>query len=87
MAVFKQCKFYLALGIVTNVTIDTLCDIMTSPKSASPLSSLAAVNTFALSNSNQTCLSFTYDDMIKDYRSKDWNSSAGAGGRSVTIRS
>ena len=70
-------------GIITNVTIDTLCDIMTSPKASSPLAALASVNTFMLTNSNETCLSFTYDDMIKDFRNKEWNSNAGAGGRLV----
>jgi hypothetical protein len=69
-------------GIATNVTIDTLCDLMTS-STASPLASLAAVNSFTLNVTNQSCLSFAYDDMIKDFRSKEWNSSAGAGGRSV----
>jgi hypothetical protein len=63
------------------VTIDVLCGLMTSPKAASPLAALASVNTFMLDNSKESCLNFAYDDMIKDLRSKEWNSEAGAGGR------
>ncbi len=67
-------------GITSNVTIDTVCDVITSQKS-SPLAGLAALNTFTLKATNQTCLSYSYDEMIQDFRNKEWNSSAEPGGR------
>ncbi|XP_052232753.1 putative serine protease F56F10.1 [Dreissena polymorpha] len=68
-----------ALG--TNITIDTLCEIMTDFTRGDPVQRYADVNSLTLKTYGQTCLDYTYTKMIADMKKTDWNSSAGEGGR------
>lgn len=65
----------------SNITIDTLCDMMTNPSYGSPLSRYAAVNNILLEATGEKCLDFKYEKLLKDMRSTNWNSSASAGGK------
>ena len=48
-----------------NVTIDTVCDIMTSTRAGSELDRLALVNDLSLKMSGQKCLDHTYQSEVK----------------------
>lgn len=52
----------------SNVTIDTLCGIMTDVKNGSALDRLGRINSLLLDAYEQKCLDYKYDKMIKDLR-------------------
>ncbi|KAL4235486.1 Thymus-specific serine protease [Mactra antiquata] len=68
-------------AIGTDITLDTLCDIMTDFTRGTPIQRYADVNTLILNTYSQPCLDYTYDNLIKDMRKTDWTSDAGEGGR------
>ncbi|KAI4469655.1 protease s28 pro-x carboxypeptidase-related [Holotrichia oblita] len=70
----------------SNITIDTLCDIMDNDKLGPPIDRLAAVNTLILDAYNQTCLDYKYDKMIGQYRNISWDSETSEGGRQWTYQ-
>jgi hypothetical protein len=63
-----------------NVTIDTVCDIMTDKSKGSAVSRYAAVNSLILSVYDQKCLDYKYDKMIKNYRNVSWDAEMSEGG-------
>lgn len=69
----------------TNITIDTLCSIMTSPV-GTPLQRYAQVNNLLLDAYSQTCQDFKYDKMIETLRGTSWSSGAAEGGRQWTYQ-
>ncbi|KAF5295491.1 hypothetical protein FQR65_LT10479 [Abscondita terminalis] len=71
---------------ISNITIDTLCDIMTSKDKGSPIDRLAAVNSLLLDATNMKCLSYKYDEMIKELRDISWGSAMAEGGRQWTYQ-
>jgi len=77
-------KFEGAVG--TNITIDTVCNIMEDSTKGSPLDRYALVNSLLLQTYQQKCVDFKYDKMIDDLRLTDWNSSAAEGGRQWTYQ-
>ena len=68
-------------AIGTNITIDTLCGIMTNISLGQPLNRYAAVNDLTLNTYKQKCLDFKYSNMVEGLKKTDWNSSAAEGGR------
>lgn len=65
------------------ITIDDLCAIMVNETIGVPVMRLAAINTLLLNATNQTCLDYNYDNMIKAMRNTSW---AGEGGESFNFR-
>ncbi|XP_075991129.1 putative serine protease K12H4.7 [Anticarsia gemmatalis] len=60
-----------------NLTINTVCNMLTADGSVPAYKKLAAFNSVVLDKTNQTCLDYSYDNMIKDLRNMTWP----AGGR------
>ncbi|XP_005092643.1 putative serine protease K12H4.7 [Aplysia californica] len=73
-------------AVGTNITIDTLCGIMTDTSKGSPTERYAAVNSLMLKTYSQKCQDFKYDKMIDEMRQTQWNSSAAEGGRQWTYQ-
>jgi hypothetical protein len=63
-----------------NITIDTVCDIMTNGSLGSAVSRYAAVNELLMTTYEQKCMDYKYDNMIKEYQNVSWDSSTAAGG-------
>ena len=68
-------------AVGTNITIDTLCGVMSNMKLGDPVSRYAAVNAMMLLIYGEKCLDFSYKKMIDDLKKEDWNSSAAEGGK------
>ena len=64
----------------TNITIDTLCGVMTNKSLGQEIYRYAAVNNLILHTYEQKCLDFSYANMINYLKKTAWNSSAGKGG-------
>lgn len=73
-------RFYIQGAIGTNITIDTLCGIMSNDSLGQPLYRYAVVNNLTLDTYGEKCLDFSYANMINDLKKTEWNSSAGVGG-------
>ena len=68
-------------AIGTNITVDTLCGIMTDFTRGTAIQRYADVNSLMLKTYSQTCLDFTYKKMIDDMKKTEWSSAAGEGGK------
>ncbi|KAK5642960.1 hypothetical protein RI129_009127 [Pyrocoelia pectoralis] len=66
---------------VKNITIASICDIMTDDDVGAPIDKLAAVNSLILNAYNQTCLDYRYDKMIKELSNNTWSAEVSEGGR------
>ena len=64
----------------TNITIDTLCGIMSDVLRGTNVERYAAVNDLILNTYEQKCQDFKYAKMINELSSNNWNSSASEGG-------
>jgi len=64
----------------TNITVSTLCEIMSDETRGSQVQRYAAVNELLLGVYEQKCQDFKYANMIADLRQTTWNSSASEGG-------
>lgn len=64
----------------TNITIDTLCDVMTDKTIETAVDRLAVVNKMLLATFDQKCLDYKYDKMIRANRNISWNSETAEGG-------
>lgn len=73
-------------ALATNITVDTLCNIMNDDSRGDPVNRYADVNSLLLSAYSEKCLDFSYKGMIDDLSKTDWNSSAGEGGRQWTYQ-
>ena len=73
--------FVLQGAIGTDITIDTLCDIMVNASIGKEIDRYAAVNSLLLKTYGEKCLDVSYDTMIKDMREISWKSSASEGGK------
>lgn len=62
-----------------NITIETVCDIMTNESSGSAVDRLASVNTLFLNTYQEPCLDYKYDKMIKGIKNDSWESPASNG--------
>lgn len=68
-------------AIGTNVTVDTVCGIMTDESNGSPIERYAKVNSLMLATYSQKCLDNSYNKMIKGLQATAWNASASEGGK------
>ncbi|CAB3225795.1 unnamed protein product [Arctia plantaginis] len=59
-----------------NLTINTVCNMLTEDGSVPAYKKLAAFNSITLDKTNQTCLDYSYDNMIKELRNMSWGSGA-----------
>ena len=69
-----------------NVTIDTVCDLMTYSQGGSELDRLASVNDLALMMTQETCLDHTYKSEVASLQQTGWDTEAAAGGRQWTYQ-
>ena len=69
----------------TNITINTLCDIMSDTSRGGVVERYAAVNDLILNTYEQKCQDFNYAKMINELTRNDWNSSASEGGRYLSV--
>lgn len=51
--------------------------MLTSPGSEPAYKKLAAFNSIILEKNNQTCLDYSYDNMIQELRNMSWGSEGG----------
>lgn len=65
----------------TNITLDTLCTIMTNQTIGPQVERLAAVNDLILQTTNDTCLDYKYDKMINNMKNTSWDSEQAEGGK------
>ena len=68
-------------GVGTNITINTLCDIMNNADIGEPLARYAKVNSLALQTYGSKCLDSSYKSMITSLQNTSWDSAASEGGR------
>lgn len=57
-----------------NLTINTVCDMLTEAGDIPAFKKLAAFNSIILDKSNQTCMDYSYDNMIMDLKNVTWSS-------------
>ncbi|KAK3914100.1 Putative serine protease, partial [Frankliniella fusca] len=69
-----------------NITIDVVCDVMVDRQKGTPVHRLALVNEMLLKASNQTCLDYTYEKMIRQLSNTSWDSVMAEGGRQWTYQ-
>ncbi|XP_033099786.1 putative serine protease K12H4.7 [Anneissia japonica] len=72
-------KFEGAVG--TEITIDTICDIMCNESGGDVLERYAQFNKLIMSTYKEKCLDISYDSMLAEYRKVSWDSAAAEGGR------
>eukprot|EP00088_Acartia_fossae_P038980 TRINITY_DN4052_c1_g3_i2.p1 TRINITY_DN4052_c1_g3~~TRINITY_DN4052_c1_g3_i2.p1 ORF type:complete len:487 (+),score=107.90 TRINITY_DN4052_c1_g3_i2:51-1511(+) len=70
----------------TNVTVDTLCDVMSNNDIGIPLARLVAVNNMALKMSGEKCLDYTYESMVSELQEVSWETEGAQGGRQWTYQ-
>nr|KAG5697556.1 hypothetical protein BaRGS_019777 [Batillaria attramentaria] len=73
-------------AVGTNITIDTLCDIMDKNASRPALQRYADVNSLMLQTYGEKCQDFEYASMISDLKKTDWSNDSSAGGRQWTYQ-
>ncbi|KAJ9590369.1 hypothetical protein L9F63_016606, partial [Diploptera punctata] len=61
-----------------NITLDTVCDVMSNQSIGTPVHRFAAVNNILLQASDEKCLDYKYDKMIKELQNTDWTPEEGA---------
>ncbi|CAK1554854.1 unnamed protein product [Leptosia nina] len=59
-----------------NITINTVCDMLINSNDTA-LKALAKFNSIMLDKSNQTCMDYSYDSMIREMRNISWTSTEG----------
>jgi len=69
-----------------NITIDTVCDIMTDDKGGSEIEKLAKVNDLSLMMAGEKCLDHSYSSEVKSLQDNSWDSEAANGGRQWTYQ-
>ncbi|CAK1588672.1 unnamed protein product [Parnassius mnemosyne] len=57
-----------------NITINTVCKMLTEPGESPAYKRLAAFNSIMLDKANQTCMDYSYNNMINDLRNITWGS-------------
>lgn len=78
----KFVDVFISKGAVgTNITINTLCDIMNNNDLGDPLARYAKVNSLILQTYGANCLDSSYNNLIASLRNTSWSSSASEGGK------
>lgn len=62
-----------------NITIGTVCNIMTNESIGSSVDRYAAVNTLILKTYEEPCLDYKYDKMIEKMKNVSWDGPASSG--------
>jgi len=70
---------------VSNITVDTLCDIM-AKTDMSAVDRLAEINDVILGSAGQKCMDYDYETFVRQMRQTNFSSTAGAGGRQWTYQ-
>lgn len=70
----------------SNITIDTVCDILTNNKNGISVDRLAEVSNLILTANNETCLDYKYSKMIDELKNVSWKSEMADGGRQWTYQ-
>ncbi|XP_013179588.1 PREDICTED: putative serine protease K12H4.7 [Papilio xuthus] len=60
-----------------NITINTVCKLLTEPGDEAPYKRLAAFNSIMLNKANQTCMDYSYNNMINELRNTTLSSEGG----------
>lgn len=69
-------------GVVgTNLTVETVCNIMTDETRGSSVQRYADVNSLILKTFSKSCLDFTYHKLLHELKQTEWNSTGAEGGR------
>lgn len=63
-----------------NITIETVCNILTNEQIGIPLDRLAYINNMLLNATNEKCLDYRYINMIHELRNTTWASEQAEGG-------
>ncbi|XP_073843072.1 putative serine protease F56F10.1 [Musca autumnalis] len=66
------------------ITIDDVCDVMLNTTIGPPVTRLATVNSMILQESDEKCLDYKYDKMIKEMQNTSWSSEVANGARQWT---
>jgi len=70
-----------------NITINTLCDIMTNDTDGStPFERYARVNDLMLSVFDKNCTDFKYSKTVTEMQEEDWHSATASGERQWTYQ-
>ncbi|ELT98942.1 hypothetical protein CAPTEDRAFT_229193 [Capitella teleta] len=72
-------------AVGTNITIETICSIMTT-KGSKPFESYAKVNSLLLDTYKEKCLDVSYNKTVQELREESWKSEASEGGRQWTYQ-
>lgn len=67
------------------LTIDDVCGVMVNTSIGAQIDRLAEVNAMLLKQSNQTCLDYKYDKMVKLMQNTSWDSEEANGGKSLRV--
>ena len=79
---YLRLHLHIQGAIGTNITIDTLCGMMTNKSLGQTLYRYAAVNNLTLDTYGEKCLDFSYAGMINELKQIEWrNTSADFGGK------
>lgn len=73
-------------AVGTNITVNTLCDIMNDERIGEPLLRYAKINSMMLQTYGVNCLDSSYKSMITTLQNTSWSSSASEGGRQWTYQ-
>ena len=82
--IFDNFVFISKGAVGTNITINTLCDIMNNKDIGDPLARYAKVNSLILQTYGAKCLDSSYNNLIASLRNTSWSSSASEGGKHHT---
>jgi len=69
-----------------NISVSTLCNIMTSDAKKPAIDKYAEVNDLMLNALEENCTDYKYSKSVKDMQQEIWNSSAASGGRQWTFQ-
>ncbi|XP_064088841.1 putative serine protease K12H4.7 [Macrobrachium nipponense] len=65
-----------------NITIETLCNILMDEKKGPAIARYGEINDMFLALEGESCLDYTYDNMIKEFQATSWENNTDVGGRS-----
>ncbi|XP_049884972.1 putative serine protease K12H4.7 [Pectinophora gossypiella] len=60
-----------------NITVNTVCSMLTGPEKNPAYKKLASFNSIMLEKANQTCLDYSYTNMIEELKNTTWGNEGG----------
>lgn len=70
-------------GGTFNLTLDSVCDIMSNESLGTPVKRYSLVNEQILERYNKKCLDYKYDKLVADLGQADWRSEAAESGGNI----